>query len=355
MAPTATVCMGCHSTVKTGEFMTCSNCSSRYDLECAGIPIKRYQRMSPDQRLDWNCPQCRCKLPKSDNSNTPIQPRASQQSSRETSNVAVRSKVLRRKSSDDVPGFSDELRDIIRDEIREALRDKNGITISEQLGDINNKVSSFENSLSFYNTLYEDLKGIIEDKTATIELLRKSNEALQSSVKDLTSRLTSVEQHLRSNNIEINGLPEYQSENLQSTVVQIAKAVDCTLSSDDILHVTRVAKVNKSSTRPRSVVAKLRNPHQRDSLLAAVMKFNRQHPQDRLGSQHLGIGGTRVPVYVSEHLCPTIKSLHAAARLKARELKYKFVWVRSGRIFVRKDESSPALQIHGMDSLKLIA
>ena len=66
------------------------------------------------------------------------------------------------------------------------------------------------------------------------------------------------------------------------------------------------------------------------------------------------MGGPRKSVYVSEHLSPANKSLHAAARLKAKELNYKFTWIRNGRIFVRKDESSEFILIRNTESLKLI-
>ncbi|CAG5058242.1 unnamed protein product [Parnassius apollo] len=198
------------------------------------------------------------------------------------------------------------------------------------------------------------MKTVIEEKSAIINNLKKENTQLQASVKNLKTRLNIVESHMRECNIELNGIPEHKAENLANTIVQLGQAVKNSLSVDDIQYVTRVAKLNKNTNKPRSVIVKLRTMKHRDALLAAVALFNKKNPDDKLNSHHLGIGGSRVPIYVSEHLTPGNKSLHAAARIKSKEMKYRFIWIRNGKIYVRKDEFSQAIIIKNEDSLKLI-
>ncbi|CAH2097110.1 unnamed protein product [Euphydryas editha] len=195
----------------------------------------------------------------------------------------------------------------------------------------------------------------IEEKTAIIKTLQTDNANLQATVSDLSERLSALEQNMRENNIEINGIPESKSENLVNTISQLAKTVNQPFADDDFLHVTRVAKLNRDSARPRTVVVKLRSTRHRDALLAAVATYNRKNPKNKLSSSHLGVDGPSVPVFVSEHLSPANKSLHAATRKKAKEMAYKFVWVRGGRIYVRKDEFSQAKLIRNTMSLKNIS
>lgn len=126
--------------------------------------------------------------------------------------------------------------------------------------------------------------------------------------------------------MEINGIPENRSENQCNTIIQLAKTVDTAMADRDIQNVTRIAKMNKDSKRPRSVIVKLRSIHNRDQLLAAVHKFNKSKiQQDKLNSTHLGLAGEAKPVYVAEHLTPANKSLHASTRKKAKEAVYSFV------------------------------
>jgi hypothetical protein len=44
--------------------------------------------------------------------------------------------------------------------------------------------------------------------------------------------------------------------------------------------------------------------------------------------------------------------INATARMRANELNYKFVWVRGGRVYLRKNESSDSVFVKNMDTLK---
>ncbi|CAG5032311.1 unnamed protein product [Parnassius apollo] len=198
------------------------------------------------------------------------------------------------------------------------------------------------------------MRAELQEKSSIITGLQKDNETLQSSVKALSQRLNLAEQNMRESNLEINGVPDHKTENFSTILTQIAKTVDCRIGDEDIYHVTRVAKLNKDSDRPRMVIAKLRSPRHRDAMLAAVAKFNKSNPKEKLSTQHLGMAGPSKPVFVSEHLPPAIKSLHAAARIKAKKEDYKFVWVRNGRVFLRRNEYSPAILIRNIECLDSI-
>ncbi|KAF9407451.1 hypothetical protein HW555_012529 [Spodoptera exigua] len=51
------------------------------------------------------------------------------------------------------------------------------------------------------------------------------------------------------------------------------------------------------------------------------------------------LGRDKTPIFVTEHLSPANKSLHAAARLRAKEKRYKHVWLISSINDRRKDYS----------------
>lgn len=126
------------------------------------------------------------------------------------------------------------------------------------------------------------------------------------------------------------------------------------ITEGDIVSVARTRKVDKNSNRPRAVVVRLSSIKARDDVLASVIKFNKSNKDNKLNSKHLGYGGTVSPVFISEHLSPANKSLHAETRKVARDKGYKFVWVRDGRILVRKHEGAAAKQIRNLDSLNFI-
>ncbi|KAJ8722453.1 hypothetical protein PYW07_003633 [Mythimna separata] len=326
--------------------------------------------MTPSSKSSWSCKNC-CNKRAKVNTSSPLLNKTSlpadcispsvfdDSTDDEECNITLRQKPNTRNISMDnsisEPDLEDKLRKIIKQELNCFLETKIKILVTEQLKQMSEQISDFKNSMNFYNSQYETLKACLEEKDATISKLQTENERLLAASTEHSARLSLVEQSLRVNNVEINGIPEYKAENVIHTVIQLAKTVGEPLEDGDILHATRVAKLNSDSNRPRPVVVKLRTPRLRDSLLAAVVNYNKKkQPQDKLNSTNLGIGGDRTPVYVSEHLCPANKQLHAATRKLAKELGYKFVWVRNGRVFVRKDVSHAAILIRNLDSLALL-
>ncbi|CAG4964370.1 unnamed protein product [Colias eurytheme] len=361
------VCAGCHNTVKGTHSLRCSLCSSVYDLQCAGTSDKRFIAMLPEKKSSWKCPACLNLRPKLDNTNTPIrnilkEPVCDDLSSHVAdSNITLRNKMggssrSRPNASDDSNPVTEaslqKILDSFKSDMTEVIQNAVTKAVCDKFSTLTKQISDFHESLTFLNDQYEALKLHVKENDNIMTNLTKENATLVITVKDLTSRLAYTEQHLRESNLEINGIPENRSENLSNCLNQLAKVVNADIKDDDIMQVTRIAKINKDDGRPRAVVAKLRSPRHRDILLAAVQKYNKCNSDDKLSTHHLGIGGTNKPVYVAEHLTPANKILHATARLKAKETNYKFVWVRNGKIFVRKNETSQALQIRCLDSIK---
>lgn len=328
--------------------------------------------MTPTSNSSWACKDCRGKPPKV-KANTSTPTLNSSCSSFDLTNTSVlegsddgdsnitlkqKSNICNTSSDSLIQSLNleDKLRTIIKQELNTFLETKIKILVTDQLKQMSEQISDFKASMNFYNAQFETLKSSLEQKESIIQKLQAENERLSTTSTEHAMRLSLVEQSIRVNNVEINGIPEHKTENVVTTIIQLAKTVGEPLEDGDILHATRVAKLNPESKTPRSMVVKLRTPRLRDNLIAAVINFNKnKKPQDKLNSSHLGIvGDIRSPVYVSEHLCPVNKQLHAATRKLAKELGYKFVWVRNGRVFVRKDVPHPAILIRNLESLSLL-
>lgn len=373
MAPSYEKCAACNNLIQNREFLSCGSCKLKYDIHCIGITLQRFQSFygpNQDRRRNWKCPECLNRLPKTDNTNTPAKSTARSDALCEDSldNVTVRKRITTCTGETDnisqsvrSPPFLEACQEagkyhgISKEEWIDLLKTTIEQTISAQLKDITDQVSDIRESMSFFNKQYEDMKCALEENTTNIKELRRDNEMLKITVNDLSSRLNLMEQGLRESNIEINGIPEHRNENLNTTLIQLVKVIGEPVPTSDIIHATRVAKISKDSDRPRTVVVKLSSPKCRDAILAAVANFNKKNSKQKLSSQHLGLGGSVTPVFVSEHLSPTNKALHAITRKKAKEICYKFVWVRNGRIFVRKDEYSPAIMIRNKEVLNALS
>lgn len=305
--------------------------------------------LTKEFKSSWICPTCQSKRPKTNQSNTPVP--ASIQSS-DSSNITIRKRK-------DVElgqlGDDDDMRLLIREEMFSLLNEVKSHIILQQFdlhtSEVLNRLSRVDESLTNLQHKYDTVKNELDEKANIITSLQSENKELKSTVVSLNSRLSQLEQHSRSSNLEIQCIPEFNSENLFKTIKQIANIVNCNINEADIHVCTRISKLNKESTRPRSVVVKFSSPEfEMSSWLPQSCSTKSRQPM-RINYSHLGIAGEKRPVYVGEHLSPMMKAIHAAARTKAKELNYKFVCVRRGTVYMRKHESADYKIIRSIEAL----
>ncbi|KAL4709602.1 hypothetical protein ACJJTC_007333 [Scirpophaga incertulas] len=240
---------------------------------------------------------------------------------------------------------TDDIRQIIKEELESVLNSFKVSILKEfeqRTKELVENFNQISEAIKVFEQQQENLSTDLKSNSERINVLEAENISLKDTVIDLQSRIDRIEQHSRASNLEIQNVPEHKSENIYAIVKQIAAVTSYRLQETDLQLCTRTAKINTKSERPRSIVVKFTSQRTRDNFLAATLQFNRKNKAtaEKLNTSLLGIGGDRKPVFVVEHLSPVQKALHAAARFKARELNYKFVWIRGGKIFMRKTESS---------------
>lgn len=349
-------CGGCKQPiVLDSDALNCSSCKIVYHISCI-LPGHDETSDLASYRSSWLCPSCKPRTSTRDN--TPIRASSTGQKNNEDANVTRRKKPgntpVGTPAKTNVELTSETVREIVKEEMKGLLKQLNDTManfVTRELKPIKDDIASLKDSMDFISGQYEDIKSDITTKFGTVDKLLKENEELKSTVKDLNSRINFMEQQARSCNVEIQCLPEFRSENLMSTVVNMGRVLSCNIAESSIHNVTRIAKQNPENTRPKSIIVQFNSPRTRDEFLAASIKYNKDHHDDKLNSAALGLGGDKQSVYIVEHLSAYYKALHAAARKKARELDYKYVWVRNGRIFMRKSDGSEYKFIRDYDTL----
>lgn len=221
-----------------------------------------------------------------------------------------------------------------------------------ELKPIKDDVQELTRAVDHMSNQYDDILKELESTKEKVKVLENDNHSLNVVVDDLKKRINQIEQHARSSNVEIQCVPERKNENLLSIITTLGKAVDCPTAGQNVSHCSRIAKFDSNSSRPRSIVVQFSNPRFRDELLAATIKFNKlRNGQEKLNVSHLGINDLKDPIYVTEHLSPANKDLHAAARQVKKAKKYQYLWVRNGKIFMRKNETSNYILIKDKQTL----
>lgn len=347
----------CNSSQTSSELLTCKSCNKKYHFACVISSKTEYSDLSKEFKSSWFCPACNRPQAGKDNSNTPVRVLSNINKQEANMNVTIRNK---QKSSTTPENDSNDLtlaevRKVVREELMNLLDVFKSSIISQfefKLKEISDQLTEVTTSISFMEQQHEKIKTEMQNKIKSINQLEADNKILRTDLNVLNARLSQIEQQSRASNLEIQCLPEHRNENLITVVKQISNVIKFNLNESDIHLCTRIAKIEKTSTRPRSILVKFSCPRIRDEFLAATIKFNKNAVKnDKLNSSHAGLGGDHKPIYVVEHLSPNQKALHAAARLKAKSLNYRFVWVKRGQVFMRKNETSEYKFIRNLDSL----
>lgn len=337
------------------EVVMCQLCKRRYHYSCISTSKTSFNELNENYKSSWQCPSCA--RPRSDNTNTPVRSTGActtppSDHDTQSSYVSRRKKGAERRAEPPAPSINLSIMDV-RAVVREEMQSVLDSFRRDVLDEYQKKTEEILTSMNFLEGQYECIRRDLAEKNDSIKILLSENKALRNTVSDLQDRLSLVEQQSRASNLEIQCIPEHRSENIVSTIKQLANVVKYNLSDTEIQSCTRIRKINKDSPRPRSVLVKFSSPRIRDAFFAAAISFNKhaKSNDDKLNSSHLGIGGKKTPIYVAEHLPPATKALHAEARIKAKELKYEFVWIKNGRVFMRKCKTSECKLIKNSESL----
>ncbi|CAK1589737.1 unnamed protein product [Parnassius mnemosyne] len=272
-----------------------------------------------------------------------------------SSNITIRRTKPTHLTQSQEPLTLESIKHIIHDEMNAFINKiESNISkiIENKIKGLTKEITDLKESVLFITNQYEDLKKDMQVKFKDVKHLKEENDCLKSTVKDLNSRLSIMEQHSRMSNLEIQCIPEHRAENIPHIITQIGKITGTKISDAEIHKCTRIAKINPENARPRSIIVKFACPRVRDTFLAGVINFNKRNTNEKLNTSHIGIGGNKKPIFVVEHLTPELKKIHAHARATAKKLKYKFVWIKNGRVFLRKTDNSEHIVVRNIEQLK---
>lgn len=256
--------------------------------------------------------------------------------------------------------------------------------IMSELNKVSSTTEDIKKDLNTLRTEYADMRGIMAamnskqlETTASIESLKTSIEFTSERVDDIDKRVKMTEiklkhsddmntellelkkslsemklelhgqqQRDRQKNLEIHGLPESNSENLEDIFIRIASHAGVTISSNDIDHIHRVQPRKSIADRSRAVVVKLKQRIHKDNVIVGIRKTR------GISTKDLNMGGNPKPIYVNEHLTVNNKTLLKKCKEMATIKQFQYVWVKNCRIYIRKHDNAPLAVINCEEDLK---
>ncbi|KAG8299351.1 hypothetical protein J6590_103253 [Homalodisca vitripennis] len=120
-----------------------------------------------------------------------------------------------------------------------------------------------------------------------------------------------------------------------------------TETSREAIDVCHRLKKRNDADRPAGIIAKF---VRREDKLKFLEK---RRVKRNLNSHDVGYtSSTANPVYVNESLSPTKRKLLAAARSVKQEKNYAYLWVRNGKVFLRKAQGDPFIIVSSMEQIE---
>ncbi|XP_028167257.1 uncharacterized protein LOC114357709 [Ostrinia furnacalis] len=337
--------------------------------------------MSQDAKRTWKCPECVSRLPKSDNTNTPLRALSSSgtagggadgsDTDDQISNVTLRnkSKTSGIQTSDGdlhAQKYVTEatLRAVIRQELASTLKASISEHLADEISGVKLQLIEFQNSLTFFNKTFEDLRKENSDLRKAqsnilteLKVVKSENSSLKKDLASCTSRIKHLEeecsrqqQWTRLQNIELVGIPENKLENTTDVATKIFKHIGVNITPDDMEFAHRVQPRRPASAgRGRAIIVRLKQRAIKDQIIAAARK------RRTIVAKDVELGKDTDLIYVNEHLTRENKGLLAACKLKAKESGFKYIWTKNCRIFARRSDSTPPIVISSTADLEKIA
>lgn len=220
----------------------------------------------------------------------------------------------------------------IRNDIKQFKKE-----VNESIELCFNKIEDCESTLEKNKTKINKNEDVIQD-------LVSENIVLKKQLSETKKMLRAAEQYSRSNCIEIHGVPEEKSERIMDIVKRVGRTLNFEVKEEMIDAVHRLAKTNNQAHR--GIIVKFCRRLDLEQLRAKTRVKN------GFSASELGYH-SESKVFINLSLSRDTRLLWSETRNVRKEQKYKFAWIsNSGKIFLRKEEGSPAILISDSADLK---
>lgn len=204
-------------------------------------------------------------------------------------------------------------------------------SLSEDLKNLHFKVTNLEENDALFETRCSHLERVVED--------------LRGNADDLRQRLQDNDQHSRSANIEVVGLPLTRGEDLGDVICKIAGVIgvkEFNLKSVSAAH--RLSRFSKKLQHP-PIIIQFVSRGVKESWMAAVRQ------KKTLISTEIAASLPMSRVYLNHHLTGHNKRLLGRARFLQRSGKIHFAGFFNGKVLIKPKEGDNSIRVLSLQDL----
>lgn len=215
-------------------------------------------------------------------------------------------------------------------------------TTNKSIEHQNQTMQGMEASLDLLSSQYDtvlqsleiqktELKDIRKETCDLADQLATSNARLQ----QLETEVDKLETYSRRNNIEIHGIKQSANEDLNVVLASIADKLQLPVPDENEVDAVHRIKGKPSKEPP------------------ILVKFFKRATREKWIEKRTALRDE--DIFINENLTYSVKKLHWLTKCAAKEKQYRFVWVRNGRIYMRKMEGGTVIRIDKEEDLAKIA
>lgn len=330
-------CLAClESIAADSQALRCTECRHTYHIgKCAGITKTKIKALKPEEVSAWSCATCRARTqrlaPQKDSQETAVARKTD-----EEKHAAMMEQILKTNQK-----LGEVLSRIENIEQKLNIQSLKHDTAIEKLDNQEKTIQAIETSITMLSKQYDDLIKKVDSLTSVTADLRKRTDKIEqlgyeadTRIKDLERAVENAEQDSRRKNIEIHGIAQRDRENLAAVMKNLA------------------AKLNLSVPEPDKIECMYRLKARDGKIPPIIVRFNDRLERDRWASKRTALKDEHV--FINENLTRLQRWLLWNTKDCAREMGYRYVWMKNGKIFVRKRDGAVAMRIDDESDLNKI-
>lgn len=201
--------------------------------------------------------------------------------------------------------------------------------------------------MEYVNESYEEMK-------CKVVQLEQEKERNAETINNLEKQLQDLQFKSRSAAIELRNVPyknEEKMEDLLNILSAFGRTMAVTIERADLRDLYRLPG-KTGSVRP--IVAEFSSVSKRSEFLSAARLYNKDRPkEEKLNTRSIGLPGDKKPVYVDDHLTPTVKKLLYDTRQWAQPFNF-IAWASNGNVYLKKTSKDKPVHVKSTKCLALL-
>lgn len=320
-------CPKCKKTATDKDGCLCTACNQYlHYTDCAGVSKDSWKSMGTTRRSEWICPFCRDPA----------------------STTKIRAPLL----NVDVTDKHDKELEIEKSTMDALKKYLHGME-DRMMKQMNSKFAEFQASLEFTSGKMEDLEKTMKSVDQKIILMDKRQTKLENENIELKTRLRKLETELQtksqeSNNhkLELSGLPPIDDNNIKQVAYQFIEKVGINQAEVGTFQVNKLYKPEATRSKT-TVVISFQTQNIRDN----IMKKMKQGKIYLKVKDVVPNSNEETNVYANEYLTGYYRKLFYEANMLKKQKNFSYLWVKEGKILLKKKEGDSVVRLTNMDDL----